>query len=177
MSDKPVCWQSQPAKDPHLLRLFRFFIFHTAKFNFNTFQHIPGHTNYFAALLSRLQVHKFPQAAPDTDSVSLLFHLSFCPVNALQIYLHTCSSPLVTPLFVSSDGSFLTRQQLSSFLTSILQETNLNTHSFRIGGAMALAAADYSDAMLLPLVDYPVTVLRDTFVSHLCCCTVILVLF
>ena len=61
--------------------VFFFFFFYAAKFNFNTFQHIPGHTNYFAALLSRLQVHKFPQAAPDTDSVPLLFHLSFGPSN------------------------------------------------------------------------------------------------
>ena len=71
MSDnKPVCdcWQSKSAKDPHLMRLFRYLFFHAAKFNFNImFQHLPGHSNYYADLLSRLQVRKFQQVAPSAD--------------------------------------------------------------------------------------------------------------
>ena len=71
MSDnKPICdcWRSRSAKDPHLMHLFRYLFFHAAKFNFNImFQHLPGHTNYHADLLSRLQVHRFHQAAPDAD--------------------------------------------------------------------------------------------------------------
>ena len=70
----------------------------------------------------------------------------FCPVHALRLYLHTRSTSLASPLFVFSDGTFLTCQRFSTFLSSVLQETNLNTHSFRIGGASALAAAGYSDA-------------------------------
>ena len=71
MSDnKPICdcWRSRSAKDPHLMRLFRYLFFHAAKFNFNImFQHLPGHANYHADLLSRLQVHRFHQAALDAD--------------------------------------------------------------------------------------------------------------
>ena len=64
-----------------------------------------------------------------------------------------------------SDGSFLTRQRMSTFLSSILQETDLNIHSFRIGGATALAVAELDIQMLSYrlLVDGPVIVLRDTF--------------
>lgn len=72
----------------------------------------------------------------------------FCPVNALQVYLHSRSQSLVCPMFVFSDGSFLTRQRITSFLSNVLHETNLNTHSFRIGGATALAAAGFSDALI-----------------------------
>ena len=71
-NNKPVCdcWQSKSAKDPHLMRLFRYLFFHAAKFNFNImFQHLPGHSNYYADLLSRLQVRKFQQVAPSVDLV------------------------------------------------------------------------------------------------------------
>ena len=71
MSDnKPICdcWRSKSAKDPNLMRLFRYLFFHAAKLNFNImFQHIPGHSNYYADLLSRLQVHKFQQVAHNVD--------------------------------------------------------------------------------------------------------------
>ena len=50
----------------------------------------------------------------------------FCLVNALRVFLRTCSSSSPVPLFVFSDGSFLTRQHMSTFLSSILQETDLN---------------------------------------------------
>ena len=61
-------WQSRSAKDPELIRLYRFMFFRAAQFNFNIMlKHIPGHSNYLAGLLSRLQVHKFQQAAPDMD--------------------------------------------------------------------------------------------------------------
>ena len=71
MSDnKPICdcWQSRSAKDPNLMRLFRYLFFHAAMYNFNImFQHLPGHSNVLADLLSRLQVRKFQQAAPFAD--------------------------------------------------------------------------------------------------------------
>lgn len=66
---------------------------------------------------------------------------AFCPVAAMRAYLQ-CRGFIPGPLFVFNDGSFLTRPDLSNFLTQcfpLIQ--NINTHSFRIGGASALALA------------------------------------
>ena len=65
----------------------------------------------------------------------------FCPVAALRSY---CRASGITggPLFQHSDGSYLTRGTLSGILRSCFRrELNLKTHSFRIGGASAAAAA------------------------------------
>ena len=47
------------------------------------------------------------------------------------------------PLFIFSNGRFLTRRHVAALLVGALgQDINLNTHSFRIGGASALATAN-----------------------------------
>jgi len=55
-----------------------------------------------------------------------------------------------TPLFRLSTGSALTRQQLKTFLSTILRLLNIqpdkySTHSFRIGGATSAAIAGLKD--------------------------------
>jgi len=68
-----------------------------------------------------------------------------CPVQAMRRYLsHRGRSP--GPLFVFSDGTFLTRRYLVAFLRMVLSNIeNINTHSFRIGGTSAAMAAGASD--------------------------------
>ena len=65
----------------------------------------------------------------------------FCPVTALKHYyksLHHTAGPL----FQHEDGTYLTSGELSSIIKQYFtEEVNLNTHSFRIGGASAAAAA------------------------------------
>ena len=64
-----------------------------------------------------------------------------CPVSALVRYLRVRRRG-VGPLFVFRDGRFLTRRHMVSLIGSALGVgVNLNTHSFRIGGASALANA------------------------------------
>ena len=71
-----------------------------------------------------------------------------CPVSALW---HFCqarrtSSP---PLFIFSSGHFLTREWVVAILRRVFpDEPNLNTHSFRIGGTSALAAAGVPDYLI-----------------------------
>ena len=65
----------------------------------------------------------------------------FCPVTALKRYLRIRGN-IHGPLFLFSDQSFLTRCKLSVFIKECFpNSTNLNTHSFRIGGASAAAQA------------------------------------
>ena len=55
------------------------------------------------------------------------------------------------PLFVLSDGSYLTRQRFASSISFILQHAGINdvqqynTHSFRIGAATTTKEAGISD--------------------------------
>ena len=71
-----------------------------------------------------------------------------CPVNALHVYIRYRNLH-VGPLFVFSDGTYLTRSRLCSFLSSCFGHAYpINTHSFRIGGASALAAAGVPDATI-----------------------------
>ena len=58
----------------------------------------------------------------------------FCPVVALQRFLSVRGSVL-GPLFIFSDGSFLTRNKLSSLIKNCFPNLFLDTHSLRIGGA------------------------------------------
>ena len=48
----------------------------------------------------------------------------FCPVNAMQVFLQSRSTNINTPLYVFDDHSFLTRSRMSSFLLSVLGDTN-----------------------------------------------------
>ena len=65
-------------------------------------------------------------------------HLT-CPVTALRSYLRLPHPPS-GPLFTFADGRFLTRAHVAHILLLVCFRTPLlSTHSFRIGGASALA--------------------------------------
>ena len=71
-----------------------------------------------------------------------------CPVQAMFCYISSRVS-LSFPLFVFANGTFLTRSRMSAFLSSVLgTHNNINTHSFRIGGATALALAGVPDSTI-----------------------------
>ena len=63
-----------------------------------------------------------------------------CPVAAMYRYLRVADRTS-GPLFIKSDGTFLTRHHIVGVLRRCFSSPNLNTHSFRIGGASALANA------------------------------------
>ena len=70
-----------------------------------------------------------------------------CPVRALFSYIQIHPS-LTGPLFVFNDGRFLTREDIVNLLFRCFGSTNINTHSFRIGGASAAASAGISDSTI-----------------------------
>ena len=73
---------------------------------------------------------------------------NICPVICLVDYLNVHSCPL-GPLFIFRNGEFLTRNHISSLLRSALPRiANINTHSFRIGGASAAASAGIEDSTI-----------------------------
>ena len=74
-----------------------------------------------------------------------------CPVAALVTYY--CHHPTRRgPFFTFQDGGFLTRSHVASLLTvTFPSQPTLNTHSFRIGGASALAAAGVPDYIIQSL--------------------------
>ena len=65
----------------------------------------------------------------------------FCPVQALSRYMaRRGTNP--GPFFIYQNGSFLTRSRIRDLLTRSLPDIpNVNTHSFRRGGASALSDA------------------------------------
>ena len=70
-----------------------------------------------------------------------------CAVKALKKFVK--SHPFRQgPLFTFRDGSFLTRSRLESVVKAAIPDINLNTHSFRIGGASAAAAAGIPDSTI-----------------------------
>ena len=76
-----------------------------------------------------------------TIRVGILDHY-LCPVHALLRYL-VRRGPAPGPLFIFQDGTFLTRAKVLNVLTSSLPHVpHVNTHSFRRGGASALADAN-----------------------------------
>ena len=69
-----------------------------------------------------------------------------CPVGAMRNYLalHDSHNRL---LFNFLDGKFLTRKNIHALLViSLPTESDLNTHSFRIGGASVALSAGASDS-------------------------------
>lgn len=71
-----------------------------------------------------------------------------CPYRAIQNYLVFRGTKL-GPWFTFSDGKFVTRKFVSSFLTiSLPNNININTHSFRIGGASAAASCGIPDSTI-----------------------------
>ena len=76
-----------------------------------------------------------------TIRVGILDHY-LCPVHALLRYL-VRRGPAPGPLFIFQDGKYLTRAKVLNVLTSSLPHVpHVNTHSFRRGGASALADAN-----------------------------------
>ena len=71
-----------------------------------------------------------------------------CPVELMLQYLRArpeCRGPL----FIFEENNFLIRQDVVTFLRRVLPEVlNVNTHSFRIGGASAAASAGLPDSQI-----------------------------
>ena len=64
-----------------------------------------------------------------------------CPVACMHIYISNHPAP-DGPLFILTPHRFLTRSDMVGLLTFCLPDVpNINTHSFRIGGASAAASA------------------------------------
>ena len=74
-------------------------------------------------------------------------HNYLCPVTALKAFLRR-RNLLPGSLFTLQDGTYLTRDRLARLLKLCFRDININTHSFRIGGASALAAAGVPDAQI-----------------------------
>ena len=75
--------------------------------------------------------------------------LDICPLRAILPYLVIRSSKS-GPLFLTADGSPLTRQRFHTLLSTLLRKiglpvTHYNTHSFRIGAATSAKDAGISD--------------------------------
>ena len=71
-----------------------------------------------------------------------------CPVSALVHYLAHCPQDN-GPLFRFHDGAFLTRGNIVDMLRAAFpSQPDLNTHSFRIGGATTLANAGIPEYMI-----------------------------
>ena len=72
--------------------------------------------------------------------ITVLDHY-LCPVHALANYMvRRGNGP--GPFFIFQNGAFLTRGRIVDLLHRALPDVlNINTHSFRRGGATALAAA------------------------------------
>lgn len=71
-----------------------------------------------------------------------------CPVSALKRYLKLRKFAH-GPLFVLKHGSFVTRKYVTAFIKmSIHDNIDLNTHSFRIGGASAAASSGVPDSII-----------------------------
>ena len=82
-----------------------------------------------------------------TIRVSALAH-PLCPVRALERFIARRGT-LPGPLFRFQNGAFLTRSRVFELLArSLPYVPNVNTHSFRRGGATALAAAGVRDNVI-----------------------------
>ena len=93
--------------------------------------------------------------ASKTDPFRVGFKVRFvkiggdlCPVTALRHYI-TYRGAEPGPFFILSSGEYVTRKFVSAFLTiSLPHALNLNTHSFRIGGASAAASCGIPDSAI-----------------------------
>jgi integrase len=102
-------------------------------------------------MLIRLKISKVDIFAAGSTVVIGATKSRICPIAAMRAYLaiRRSSQGHIFPnesLFIFSDGATLRRDQLTSFLRAFLTKLGLNAslfsgHSFRIGGATALAKA------------------------------------
>lgn len=77
---------------------------------------------------------------------------SICPYTALHRFISN-SPKVLGPLFRFSDGTFLTRQILTSIINQLLQATvhkdaHFSSHCFRIGAATSAAASNLPDWLI-----------------------------
>ena len=106
----------------------------------------------FATDLSRatllLPISKTDQFGRGVNIALFALPSPLCPVSALWHFCRARRSP-ARPLFIFQNGHFLTRDWVVAVLRRTFpDEPNLNTHSFRIGGASALAAAGTPDYVI-----------------------------
>ena len=93
-----------------------------------------------------------------------------CPVTALRWY--QLQHPHTGPLFTFRDGTYLSRQQFSSIIQQCIPDLNLNTHSFRIGGASSAYAAGIPETTIQTLGRWSSDAYRlyircpDTIIQH-----------
>ena len=86
---------------------------------------------------------------------------NLCPVRALANYL-TFRGLQTGPLFIFRNGMFLTRARVLDMLTCALPDVPfVNTHSFRRGGASALASAGTSEELIQILGRWKSKAYRD----------------
>ena len=72
---------------------------------------------------------------------------NLCPVSAMMSYLRL--SPLSPDLFHQTNGDFLTQHSIVNLLQVALPDINdINSHSFRIGGASAALTSGASDSVI-----------------------------
>ena len=71
-----------------------------------------------------------------------------CPVNAFRSFRSLRGNLAQGPVYRMETGDFVTRRQVAAFLQIALRDVNINTHSFRIGGASAAAAAGVPDSII-----------------------------
>ena len=71
-----------------------------------------------------------------------------CPVNAFRLFCSLRGKFPQGPLYTQASGEFVTRKRVAALLDISLRDVNINTHSFRIGGASAAAAAGVPDSVI-----------------------------
>ena len=104
----------------------------------------------FSILSLRIKASKTdPFRAGTTIRIAASFD-SLCPVGAIRNYLElTQHYDPKGPLFRLTEGKFLTRRLFIIFLQNALPLVrDINTHSFRIGGASAALSAGAPDSMI-----------------------------
>ena len=80
-------------------------------------------------------------------TITILATHTACPIQAMERFLSRYPY-LNGPIFRFLNGSYISRYQLSDCIQAVLPHLNLNTHSFRIGGASAAAAMGISDLII-----------------------------
>ena len=89
-----------------------------------------------------------PFRSGTTIRLAAISNHALCPVRAMRAYL-AIRPPSRGPLFALHNGVCLTRRFIVAFLrVSLPSVDNINTHSFRIGGASAAFAAGASDELI-----------------------------
>ena len=102
--------------------------------------HVVFASDYSHATL-HLPFSKTDQFGVGTTVELFALQSPLCPVSALAHFL-AVRNQAPGPLFIFRNGAFLTRDNVVSVLREAFPaQANINTHSFRIGGASALAVA------------------------------------